>query len=73
MTTTLKKIKKAKEIIISRMIEPPTLVQLAKEVDISLKKLKQGFKQVYGTSVFSFLIDYKCKYLKGFYTQANIM
>ena len=60
----IKKIKKAKEIIISRMIEPPTLVQLAKEVDISLKKLKQGFKQVYGTSVFSFLIDYKMQVSK---------
>ncbi|MDA8641742.1 helix-turn-helix transcriptional regulator, partial [Flavobacteriaceae bacterium] len=60
----IKKIKKAKEIIISRMIEPPTLVQLSKEVDISLKKLKQGFKQVYGTSVFSFLIDYKMQVSK---------
>ena len=37
------------------MMEPPTLVELAKEVDISLK-LKQGFKQVYGSSVFSFFV-----------------
>ena len=36
----IKKIKLAKEIIISRMIEPPTLIELSKEVDISLKKLK---------------------------------
>jgi len=69
----IKKIKKAKEIIISRMIEPPTLVQLAKEVDISLKKLKQGFKQVYGTSVFSFLIDYKMQVSKRLLSQVNIM
>ena len=60
----IKKIKLAKEIIISRMIEPPTLVELAKEVDISLKKLKQGFKQVYGSSVFSFLLDYKMQVSK---------
>ena len=67
----IKKIKKAKEIIISRMIEPPTLVELAKEVDISLKKLKQGFKQVYGTSVFSFLIDYKMQTSKRFLSSGS--
>ena len=60
----IKKIKLAKEIIISRMIEPPTLIELSKEVDISLKKLKQGFKQVYGSSVFSFLLDYKMQVSK---------
>jgi len=67
----IKKIKKAKEIIISRMIEPPTLAELAKEVDISLKKLKQGFKQVYGTSVFSFLIDYKMQTSTRFLSSGN--
>lgn len=60
----IKKIKLAKEIIISKMIEPPTLIELAKEVDINLKKLKQGFKQVYGSSVFSFLLDYKMQVSK---------
>ncbi|MDB9966860.1 helix-turn-helix transcriptional regulator [Flavobacteriaceae bacterium] len=67
----IKKIKKAKEIIISRMIEPPTLQELAKEVDISLKKLKQGFKQVYGASVFSFLIDYKMQVSKRLLSSGN--
>ena len=67
----IKKIKIAKEIIISRMIEPPTLVELAKEVDISLKKLKQGFKQVYGASVFSFLIDYKMQVSKRLLSSGN--
>ena len=67
----IKKIKKAKEIIISRMIEPPTLQELAKEVDISLKKLKQCFKQVYGASVFSFLIDYKMQVSKRLLSSGN--
>ncbi|MDA9338536.1 helix-turn-helix transcriptional regulator [Flavobacteriaceae bacterium] len=67
----IKKIKKAKEIIISRMIEPPNLQELAKEVDISLKKLKQGFKQVYGASVFSFLIDYKMQVSKRLLSSGN--
>ena len=54
----IKKIRNAKEIIISRMTEPPTLTDLATEVEISLKKLKEGFKQVYGASVYVFLLDY---------------
>ncbi len=53
------KIKKAKQIIIARMAEPPTLQQLADEINLPLNKLKEGFKQVYGDSVFSFLFDYK--------------
>ncbi len=53
------KIKKAKEIIISRMAEPPTLQQLSEEINLPLNKLKEGFKQIYGDSVFSFLFDYK--------------
>lgn len=53
------KIRKAKDIIISRMAEPPTLQELADEIGLSLKKLKEGFKQIYGDSVFSFLFDYK--------------
>tara|TARA_R110002020_G_scaffold83287_9_gene206412 strand:+ start:944 stop:1840 length:897 start_codon:yes stop_codon:yes gene_type:complete len=53
------KIKKAKEIILSRMVEPPTLNELALEIGLSLSKLKEGFKQIYGDSVYSFLFDYK--------------
>ncbi|WP_418636724.1 helix-turn-helix transcriptional regulator [Winogradskyella sp.] len=53
------KLKKAKDIIIANMAEPPTLQELADDIDLSLKKLKEGFKQIYGDSVFSFLFDYK--------------
>lgn len=53
------KIKRAKQIIIDRMSEPPTLGVLAKEINLPINKLKEGFKQIYGDSVFSFLLDYK--------------
>ncbi|NMH89232.1 helix-turn-helix transcriptional regulator [Flavivirga algicola] len=53
------KIRKAKEIVIARMAEPPSLQELADEIGLTLKKLKEGFKQIYGDSVFSFLFDYK--------------
>ncbi len=58
------KIRKAKDIIISRMAEPPSLNELAGEIGLSLKKLKEGFKQIYGDSVYSFLFDYKMEYAR---------
>jgi len=58
----VKRIRKAKEIIISRMAEPPSLQDLSEEIGLSLKKLKEGFKQIYGDSVYSFLFDYKMEY-----------
>lgn len=60
----VKRIRMAKEIIISRMAEPPTLNELAEEIGLSLKKLKEGFKQVYGDSVYGFLFDYKMEYAR---------
>lgn len=60
----IKRIRKAKEIIIARMAEPPTLVELSEEIGLSLKRLKEGFKQIYGDTVFSFLFDYKMEYAR---------
>ena len=53
------KIKMAKEIIIKRMSDPPSLKELSAEVDISLKNLKEGFKEIYGYTVYGFLLEYK--------------
>ncbi|TAI47432.1 helix-turn-helix transcriptional regulator [Flagellimonas allohymeniacidonis] len=60
----VRRIKMAKEIIISRMAEPPTLTELSNEIGLSLRKLKEGFKQIYGDSVFGFLFDYKMEYAR---------
>mgnify|MGYP003670915677 CR=1 FL=1 len=60
----VRRIRKAKEIIIARMAEPPTLTALSEEIGLSLKKLKEGFKHIYGDSVYSFLFDYKMDYAR---------
>ncbi|KQC30490.1 AraC family transcriptional regulator [Flagellimonas eckloniae] len=60
----VRRIKMAKEIMISRMVEPPTLDELSKEIGLSLKKLKEGFKQIYGDSVYGFLLDYKMEFAR---------
>lgn len=53
------KIRLAKEIIIQKMANPPTLQELADEILLPLNRLKEGFKQVYGNTVFGFLLKYK--------------
>ena len=58
------KIRKAKDIIIARMAEPPSLQELANEIGLSLKKLKEGFKQIYGDTVYGFLFDYKMEHAR---------
>ena len=58
------KIRKAKEIIIANMAEPPGLQELANQVGLNLKKLKMGFKQIYGDTVYGFLFDYKMDYAR---------
>lgn len=58
------KIKKAKEIIIANMAEPPSLEALSEQVGLNLKKLKMGFKQIYGDTVYGFLFDYKMDYAR---------
>jgi AraC-like DNA-binding protein len=58
------KIKKAKEIILANMAEPPGLEELSEQVGLSLKKLKIGFKQIYGDTVYGFLFDYKMDYAR---------
>ncbi len=65
------KIKKAKEIIIQNLSEPPTLQALADQVNLSLKKLKIGFKQVYGNSVYAFLVDYKLEVARKMLDSGN--
>lgn len=58
------KIKKAKHIVISNMAEPPSLKDLANEVGLTLPKLNDGFKHIYGDSIFNFLLDYKLEYAR---------
>jgi len=60
----VEKIRLAKEIIIERMAEPPTLSELAKEINLPLTYLKDGFKQIYGNTVFNFLWEYKMEYAR---------
>ncbi|MBE9101803.1 helix-turn-helix transcriptional regulator [Vacuolonema iberomarrocanum] len=49
----------AREILIQNMSQPPSLQELAKHVQLNERKLKQGFRQVLGTTVFGYLCQYR--------------
>lgn len=55
----VKKIRLAKNIILERMADPPTIAELALEIGLNEYRLKEGFKNIYGTTVFKFLNDYR--------------
>ncbi|MFD2170808.1 helix-turn-helix transcriptional regulator [Tumebacillus lipolyticus] len=51
----LQKIRAARDIIVDRMADPPSLIELSRMIGLNDYKLKIGFKAVYGTTVFSYL------------------
>jgi AraC-like DNA-binding protein len=49
----------ARKILIQRVNNPPSLMELARQVGLNDRKLKQGFLQIFGTTVFGYLHDYR--------------
>ena len=60
----VRKIRNAKQIMLERMVDPPSLTDLANEIGLSLKKLKEGFKQLYGSTVYQFVLDHKMNHAR---------
>lgn len=58
-TQDLHKIHEAKEILVARADNPPTIYELAKMVGTNDFKLKKGFKEVFNNTIFGFLLDFK--------------
>lgn len=49
----------ARDILIQNVAAPPSLTELAQHVELSVVKLTRGFRQVFSTSVFNYLHDYR--------------
>ncbi len=58
------KIQKAKSILIERMTEPPSLSELSDMINLSLAHLKEGFKHIYGETVYAYLLNYKMEFAR---------
>ena len=55
----VEQIHKAKDILIAHLDDPPSLLSLARQVAMNDHKLKRGFRQVFGTTVFGYLLQYR--------------
>jgi AraC-like DNA-binding protein len=55
----VEKIKKAKQIMIDHINEPPTVEELAEMVDLPINVFKKSFKAFYGSPVYKYLLNYK--------------
>ena len=60
----VEKIQKAKSILIERMTEPPSLNELSNMINLSLAHLKEGFKHIYGETVYAYLLNYKMEFAR---------
>ncbi len=67
----VRKIRLAKEIILKNMSEPPSLQELSEKIGLSLNKLKEGFKQLYGDTVFGYLLDHKMEEARRMLASSN--
>ena len=50
-----KKLIEAKEILTAKLSNPPTIIELSKLVGINEYKLKKGFKELFGTTLFGYI------------------
>jgi AraC-like DNA-binding protein len=48
-------VRDARDVLIRNLENPPSLLELARQVGINKNKLNQGFRHVFGTSVFDYL------------------
>ncbi len=58
------KLQGARKLMMERMTTPPSISELAREVGLNGKKIKQGFKELFGTTVYGFLRDYRMEQAK---------
>jgi AraC family transcriptional activator of pyochelin receptor len=59
------RIHQAKDLLTTYLDNPPSLLELAKQVGLNDYKLKQGFRQVFGTTAFGYLHHYRLEQARG--------
>jgi AraC-like DNA-binding protein len=69
---TLKKIKLAKEILLNNLSAPPTIPDLAKQVNIIEYQLKSGFKELYGNTIASYVLGKKMEQARKLFDNSHM-
>ena len=62
--TDVASIRQAADILLQEMADPPSLIELSRRSGINDNKLKRGFKQIYGSTVFGYLHEQRLQRAK---------
>ncbi|GGF95262.1 helix-turn-helix transcriptional regulator [Paenibacillus aceti] len=68
----MQKIRQARELILEGMSNPPTLIELSRMIGLNDYKLKVGFKEMYGTTVFGYLREKRLEKALQLLQQGNM-
>jgi len=68
---TVARIHYAREILLSRMENPPSLLELAQMVGVSDRTLRRGFQELFGTTVLNYLTNERMKLAEQFLREGN--
>lgn len=68
----IERLHQARDLLIQQSDNPPLLIDLAHQVGLNDRKLKQGFRQLFGTTVFGYLQDYRMRQAKQLLADANL-
>ena len=59
------KIKDIRNFLLDHLTDPPTISQLAKKFNLNEQQVKKGFKELYGNTVYGFVLDAKLSKAKS--------
>ncbi|MEH2082235.1 MAG: AraC family transcriptional regulator [Nostoc sp.] len=62
----------ARELLLNRLNNPPSLTELARQVELNDCTLKRGFRQVFGKTAFSYLHDYRLEQARQLLTTGEM-
>lgn len=65
------KIREAREYLLANMEHPLTVIELSHKVGINDFKLKKGFKQLYGVTIFDFLLEARMEKARTLLTETD--
>jgi AraC-like DNA-binding protein len=70
--TDIEAIKSARDILLSNLIDPPSLEELGALVGMRSTKLKLGFKHVFGRTSFNYLRERRLEFAKDLLAQGKL-
>ena len=68
---TIARIYHAREVLASRLENPPALFDLARQVGVSDRTLRRGFQNVFGTTVVGYLTQQRMKHAEQLLREGN--